>query len=794
MEFDEIKNWNVDIENQITKQWQEQELFKFNKKTKKKIYSIDTPPPYINAPIHIGHATTYCYMDFFARYKRMKGFEVLFPLGLDRNGLPIEIGAEKKYNISAFKLSREEFLKYCEKLLNETSAETQNSFSKLGISFTSYKEGKDIGSVYLTDSDDYRALTQATFISLYKKKLIYEDKRISNWDPALRTTIADSEIDYIDLETTFNDVKWKVKETGEEIVIGTTRPELICACGMVIYNPKDERYKHLKGMTAITPIYGKEVPIQPHPLAQIEKGTGLVMMCSAGDLTDIQFFREMKLTPHIAISIDGTMNEKAGFLKGFKVKEARKQIIETLKEKELIVKQTKITHRTPISERSKAEVEFIEMPEYYLKQLPFKKEIKKMAKKIKFFPNESKKILDDWVDSVSIDWPISRRRFYATEIPFWHAEAKHGKLIAIPKPGRYYRPWKEEVPEDAEVMQERKIRGRAKDFKDLKWIGETRVLDTWMDSSISELYITKYQKDKGFFKKAFPVTLRPQGKEIVRTWLYYTLLRGYLETGKPAFKDVWIHQHIVDSQGRKISKSLGNIIDPQKIITNYGAEAFRLWAAVEGDLAKQDLSCSEEKIRAELKTINKIMNVARFVLLFKKPKKTPKLTKLDQLFIDYVENLSEKIDKFYEEYDFYHPALELRRFLWDIFASNYLEIVKSRAYNEEKKFTNTESDSAKYTLYFLLERFLALIYPIIPQVSSIISNKLGTDLLKSEFPAYSKKTKDSNLVNDIIIFNGKVWKIKKEKGISLRNEITGIEVPKKLKDFEKDLNACHNLV
>ena len=491
-------------------------------------------------------------MDFFARYKRMKGFSVIFPLGLDRNGLPIEMGAEKKYNVSAFKLGREKFLEYCEKLLKETSLESTDSFAKLGISFTSYKQSDEIGAVYLTDSPEYRSLTQSTFIDLYKKGLVYEDARINNWDPKLQTTIADSEIDYRDIPSTFNDVKWKVKETGEEIIIATTRPELICTCGMVIYNPKDERYSHLQGKTAISPIFGKEVPIQEHPLAQIDKGSGLVMMCSAGDLSDIQFFREMNLVPTIAINQNGTMNSHAGLLQGLKVKEARAKIIEELKKEKLLVKQTQITHSTPISERSGAEIEFIEMPEFYLKQLEFKEELRKIANKINFYPAESKKILDTWIDSVSIDWPISRRRFYATPIPLWHSK----DLVAVPNPGKYYQPWKESPPKDAEVFKNGEMIGKIKDFPKETWKGEERIFDTWMDSSISELFMLKYKENPEFFKKAFPATLRPQGKEIVRTWLYYTLLRGYLETKKPCFEDVWIHQHILDEKGRRRCQSL----------------------------------------------------------------------------------------------------------------------------------------------------------------------------------------------------------------------------------------------
>lgn len=793
----EIKNWSVEIEREITSEWKEKDLFYFDKK-KKKIYSIDTPPPYINSPIHMGHAVTYCFMDFFARYRRMKGYEVLFPLGLDKNGLPIEVGAEKKYKISAFEVGREKFLEYCKKLLEEAGEESIDSFAKLGISFNSYKKGKNIGEMYETDSPEYRALTQSTFISLYKKGLIYEDKRINNWDTKLRTTIADSEIVYKEIPSNFNHVKWKVKETNEEITIATTRPELMCSCGMVIFNPNDERYKHLDGKTAIVPLFNYEVPIKAHPLAQIDKGSGIVMMCSAGDLSDIQFFREMNLKPKISINPDGTMNENAKEFAGLKIKEAREKIIEKLKEKNLIVKQENILHRTPISERSGTEVEFIEMSELYLKQIEFKEELKRLTEKIRFYPEISRRLLLDWIDSVSIDWPITRRRFYATPVPLWYAESNGKKYVAVPKEGKYYEPWREKVPEDAEVWFDGKDTGKkVKDFN-FDWYGDERVLDTWMDSSISELFIIKYKEDEEFFKNNFPVSLRPQGKEIVRTWLYYTLLRGYLETKKACFKEVWIHQHILDEKGRKMSKSLGNVIDPQEILKEIGAETLRLWSAFEGDLSKGDVLCSKEKIKSELKTINKILNVSKFILQFEKPKKPKKLTKLDELFIEYIDNLTERADKSYMEYEFQSIAKELRFFLWEIFASHYVEMVKTRAYNQEKNFSEEESNSAKYTLYYLLEKFLFLIYPIIPQVSSLIGKELGIDLLREKWPETEKKQKSNEeimkKIQKLMEFNSFVWKTKKEKMIALNKEISGISVPEELKDFEKDLISCHKLV
>jgi len=784
----DLKNWNTEVESKITKQWQEAELYTFNEKTKKTIYSIDTPPPYINTPIHMGHAVTYCFMDFFARYKRSKGFEVLFPLGLDKNGLPIEMAAEKKYNVSAFKEGRDKFIELCKKMLAETEATSLDSFAKLGISFSSYKNTGKIGSIYETDSPKYRSLTQSTFIELFKSGLIYEDSRINNWDTKLQTTVADAEIDYKDIPSSFNYVKWKVKETGEEITIGTTRPELICTCGMVIYNKDDKRYQHLLGKTAISPIFGKEIPITEHPLAQIDKGSGLVMMCSAGDLSDIQFFREMNLKPVIAIEKDGRMNEHAGLLAGLKIKEARAKIIEEIKKEGLLVKQEQIIHHTPISERSGAEIEFIEMPEFYLKQLDYKDKIEDIANKINFYSPDSKKILDSWLDSISIDWPISRRRFYATPVPLWHSQ--DNKYTAVPSPGEYYEPWKIKPSKDFEVFKKGKYIGKVKDFPKTEWTADVRVLDTWFDSSISELYILDYKSNESFFKRAYPCTLRPQGKEIIRTWLYYTLLRGYLETKKQAFEDVWINYHILDEKGRKMSKSIGNVIDPQEIMKEMGSESLRLWTSFEGDLTRQDFTCSKEKIRAEVKTLNKLLNISKFVSQFKKPSKA-KLTKLDSLFTDYINSLVLEADKSYSVYDFHRPAIKLRHFLWEVFASHYIEIVKNRAYNQENKFSKTDSDSAKYTLYYLLEKLTQLFYPIIPQITSTIANEFSFDL--ETFPKVKLGKSNLKLIEEIMQFNSEVWKNKKDSNISLRNPIKGIKIPKSLSEFKDDLTACHNL-
>jgi valyl-tRNA synthetase len=774
------KRWSKDLEKEIYTSWKEKEVYGFDEDADKPVYSIDTPPPYVNTPVHIGQATTYVLMDMFARYRRMTGYNVLFPLGLDRNGLPIEMAVERRFNIKLKDVPREEFIEKCNIVLEESSLASTESFLRLGIGFNSWKLGTGIGEVYQTDSADYRALTQETFIDMWKKGLIYEAERINNYCPGCGTTIADAEIEYEELPTTFNDIVFKVKETGEEIIIGTTRPELVCTCGMVIFNPMDERYQHLEGMTALSPIYDKEIPIASHPMAEMEKGTGLVMMCSAGDTSDIRFFREMGLNPVIAIDKDGKMNSNAGFLEGLAVAEARERMIEELRGRGLLVSQEKVLHRTPICERSKDAIEFISMPEFYVKQVEFKDEIKKLADKINFYAPSSKQILLNWINSVSIDWPISRRRYYATEIPLWYCKTCGEKIL--PPKGRYYRPWKEAPPLDACPN----CGGR--DFR-----GEERVFDTWFDSSISPLYILKYSRDNEFFNKNSPCTLRPQGKEIVRTWLYYTLLKDYLLTGKCIFRDVWINYHIVDEEGRKMSKSKGNVIDPKDILDRFGAEPFRLWAAIEGNLDKTDFRCSFERIEGAGKTITKLWNIARFVSMFPYDGGEYELTPLDRWILHEANELVKLARDKYETYNFHEPAIRIKHFLWETFASHYVELVKNRAYNSDNSFSREKQLGAVYTLNYCLDVILKLLAPVLPMITDKIYRELrGADIHFLEFPMPEEYESPFSTM-EIEELNKQIWKVKKDRNLSLKDEIKAATLPSKFKVIAGDIAGTHKI-
>jgi valyl-tRNA synthetase len=778
-----VKKFTNEMELAIYEEWRNNNEFAFDENTDKVVYSIDTPPPYINSPVHMGHASTYTIMDFIARFRRMLGQEVLFPLGLDQNGLPIEISAEKKYNVDFTKISREEAIGYCRRLLDATTAESIDSFFKSGIGFSSWKDGENISDIYQTDSPTYRALTQSTFIDLWKKGLIYEDNKVVNWDPKLQTTVADAEIEYEDRPGFFHDIVFKEKESGEEVVIATTRPELLCTCGMVIYHPDDDRYKHLEGKTLVTPYFEKEVPVKAHPIAEIDKGTGIMMMCSYGDLNDIRFFIEQKIKGAVAINGDGTLNENAGDLAGLTIKEGREKIVEAL-EKQGLLKDKKPTsaHRTPISERSGAAIEFIEMKEFYLKQLDYKDKMKEIAKKINIYSPKSRQILLDWIESVSIDWPISRRRYYATEVPMWKCTKCNEYVLA--EKGKYVQPWKDKY--------EGKCKCGSTEFE-----GEERVFDTWFDSSISPLYILGYERNPEFFAKHNVCSLRPQGKEIVRTWLYYTLLKDYLLTGKIIFDDVWIHHHIVDEKGYKFSKRKGNGIDPHDVIKRFGAAPFRLWCALEGNLDKSDFRCSFQRIEGTGKVLDKFWNVSKFVSMFElnKDEKDVELMEMDKWILSEVDALAKDAQEKFMTYDFHNPVVRIMNFIKDEFASNYLEIVKRRAYNndENTKFTDAQRNGAVQTLRNVLATILEITYPVEPAMNYYIYKELfGKEIQKQSWPTSGKEA--SEIVSEELMeFNSAIWKAKKDNGLSLKDGVKSVIAPKSLAKAEKELKAMHGI-
>ncbi len=760
------KNWEARFEKELLDLWTAENLYDLDSASQKKMVAIDTPPPYPTGDWHPGSVAGYALYDMLARSARMAGNSVYFPMCLDNNGIKIERTVEKKYGKNAHDYQRDEFLRLCKEEITGYGKSIIETAKQIGMSC-------DFKNVYTTDSDDYRTLTQATFIDLWKKGLVHEDFRPSNFCPHCKTVIAEAEVEYEELSTTLYYINFKVKETMDNLTIATTRPELLCACQAVLIHPNDERYKRLHGQNLVIPHYNRTVPIIDHAYAKPEFGTGVVMICSFGDLGDVALFRELNLEAIMAIDTDAKMTDKTGKYAGMPVEEARVSLIEDLKKDGLVAKEEKIMHRTPLCEKCKTPVEFIMVKEYYLKQLEFLDDIRKMADQIKFHPPKNKQILINWIDSIKIDWPISRSRFYATEIPIWTCKSCGEKLV--PKGGRYYRPWKEPAPFDKCPKCGKK-----------EFIGETRVFDTWMDSSISNLYVSKYKKDLAFFRKAFPNMVRPQGRDIVRTWLYYTMLKSQLLLKKKAWKHAFIHGMGLDEQGRAMHKSLGNYIDVRPLLGNPGADAFRFWAASETGVG-DDFRMSQERIMGASKFLTKLWNTARFISMFDDKPEPQQIIEADRWILSELGKLIKVCEDGYADYNFFVPANAIRDFVWNIFAPHYLEMVKSRAYEG--------GDSASYTLHTVLRGLLQLLAPICPFITDKIYRELyGKSVHSQEFLKARKEweKKLAKATPALIEFNSRIWKEKKEKSLPLNSEFEA-KIPKKLLLFERDLRAMHKL-
>ena len=765
------KRWDHHLERTIFDRWQRDRLYRFKLPAKGRPFVIDTPPPTTSGRWHIGAVAAYTQIDMIARSQRMRGNHVLFPLGFDRNGINVEIYVEKNSNVKMRDTPREKFIELCSTALDQLEAQIAEIMKSVGLS-------GDYDGRYHTDSESYRKFTQATFIELWKRGLIYEASRPNNYCHECGTTIADAEVEYEDLPSSLTYVRFKVKETGEPLVIATTRPELICSCQLVIVNPTDERYTKLHGLHAVLPVYSREVEIKPHPSAKPDFGTGAVMICSYGDYTDVLLFRELGLVEILAVGADGKLTAAAGPYQGLSMQEGRTSILRDLAAQGLVEKTEHIKHRTPVCSRSNTPIEIIPMKEYYLKQIDFIPKLKQLAKGIDFHPKTSRQILLDWINSIAIDWPISRRRVYSTEIPVWFCK-KCGTPL-VPPPGEYYRPWRDPPPfEKCEVCG----------FNEFE--GEKRTFDTWMDSSVSALYISKYSTDPKFYKRAYPVTIRPQGKDIVRTWLHYSILRCYQLTNRAPFSNAWINGLGMDEQGQAMHKSKGNVVEPEPMLEKYGADSFRFWNASEATLGS-DFRCSEMRIAGAHKFLTKLWNLSRFISSFPCVKSDALMTS-DKWILSELTTLVERSMSGYRDLDFFVPANAIRDFVWETFASHYLEMVKPRAYGQG--FTKSQQKAAWYTLHTVLKTVLLLLAPLIPfmtdQVWRQLYSKKSIHVERFPKPIWSKAY--TKYTGQLLSFNREVWKVKEERNLALRDSLE-MEVPRRLEAFRADLQRMHSLV
>ena len=813
------KRWSIDLEKRIQEEHYSETYnsrYSFNPDSKKEIFVIDTPPPYPSGTWHIGAVAQYSMIDVIARSQRLLGKEVYFPWGVDRNGINIEFTVEKKTGKKMRTFERGNFIDICRDTIEEYTQAMRETACRVGLSCSFENE-------YLTDSPEYRSVSQSIFVDLFKQGNIVEDLRPNIYDPVEGTTIADAEVQRISRSTKLCDVIWKT-EDGENVIITTTRPELICACGIVLVHPEDSRYSHLIGKEIHLPLAvngrSKKVIISSHHSVKMEFGSGVLMVCSFGDQNDVSVFREFGLDPFVAINLKGEMTEISGPLSGLSVIEARKKAIEILEQENKLSSIKDHEQEIPVSERGNNPVEIILLKEWYVKQTHTLERMNELVSEINFIPPRNKQFLDDWMQNISIDWPISRRRWYHTEVPIWYTE--DGSKVVVPPSGVYVQPWRDLPPMDSEVL-DRETKETLGIYEDMKvqlgeLTGEEKVFDTWMDSSNSNLFVSGYGKNQELFERAFPTALRPQGKEIVRTWLYYTLLKSTLLLDKPGFANVWIDGLGMDPWGRKMSKSLGNGIDANSVLecgsggrtgswkikgtdgkqihlkaNKIGSECFRLWKACDAQVG-DDFHINPEEIEAKyFGVLTKIFNVARFASQFEVPSdlnsEPNNLEIEDQWILSEFSQMMTKVEESWSKVDIYNAAQSIKNFSTGVFPSHWLEMTKSRLYDGD--------EAAAWTLHRIVRDVLTSLSPICPFFTHYLSTTLyaNSSVDVREFPdIIASKSDFLNLTNHVIDFNSEVWKLKKDNGISLNTEIPNVKIPKELEILSDSLIRMHRII
>jgi valyl-tRNA synthetase len=769
--------------------WADNNIFKFDENNQEKvIFSIDTPPPTISGKMHLGHAFSFAQQDFIARFKRMQGFNVFYPFGTDDNGLATDKLVQKTKKVSAKHMPRDEYIKICNEYLQEERPKFIQDWKNIGMSC-------DFSISYSTIDDNSRKIAQKTFLDLIQKGLAYRKEAPVIWDTMFQSAIAQAELEDIEKTTFFNDIIFKLDdntiadEKEKELIISTTRPELLGACVALFAHPEDKRYQKYFGKFALSPLYNAKVPIMPDEKADPEKGSGMVMCCTFGDQTDIEWFKKHNLPLKMVITKAGKMNQKSGKYDGLKIEDARKEIIKDLKEANLLTDQKEIKHTVNVGERSGKPVEIINSKQWYIKYLDQKDNFLKSANKLIWHPPHMKHRVDNWIKGLNWDWSIARQRSYGIPIPVWYDNE-----------GKQYFADETQLPVDP--TKDRPLSAP----ENIELTPETDVFDTWFTSASTPFLSTYYLKDKPVYKKLFPMDLRPQGHDIINFWLFYTMAKTNLLHQVNPWKIAAISGWILDPKGNKMSKSKGNVIAPQDVISKFSADAIR-YAAGATKLG-EDIPYQEKEVLTGQKFVNKLWNSFRFAMMFLEDYKHQEIKQenLETFDIYLLSKLNETIKiatTTFNEFSYSKAKKEIENFFWQTFCDNYLEIVKDRLYNPQNR-GEKEKQSAQYTLYTAINAILKLMAPFTPYVTEEIyqlffkKEEKQPSIHQANYPKYNKENTNTSALEvgdrglDII---SEIRKYKSQNNLSMKEEINELTIisEKDLSSIESDLKAVLNV-
>ena len=685
------------------RKWEELGIYHFDwNNHSNPTFSIDTPPPYPSGEFHMGNVLNWTYFDIVARYKRMQGFNVYFPQGWDCHGLQIERRAEKEYVVKKSETPTAEFINLCKEFVDKYINVMKTAIKQLGCS-------NDWTTEYKTMNPDYWRRTQLSFILLFKKGYIYQGTHPVNWCPSCETAIADAEVNYETRQGTLYYIKFSLEKSGY-LTIATTRPELIPACVTVAVNPKDKRYKQYVGKNIQIPTTNRTVKIITDNMVAPELGTGVVMICTYGDKADVKTVAEHKLSRITVLTKDGKMNQNTGKYEGLTIQEAKKAVAEDLEKQGLLIKTASIQQEIGLCDRCDAPIEILETKQWFMKTRKLTDYLEKTADTLEWYPEYMKTRLIDWAKSLDWDWVISRQRVFGTPIPIWYCQ-KCGEIILA-----------EETWPPIDPKQENPKIKKCPKCGCEKFVSEKDVFDTWMDSSITcAVHAGWPDKSEKEWRRLFPADLHASGTDIIRTWAYYLMVRHLALFDETPYKACLINGMVLGSDGRKMSKSLGNYIATPEVFKKYGADTSRQWAAG-GGTTGSDIPFRWSDVEYGWRFLIKLWNASRFAsILLKdyKPREAPKLTLLDRWLLAKMKQATLRITEAFEKCQFNIALEEIRNFAWRDLCDNYLEAAKHRLYKGDV-YGEEKREAAQYTLYTALYRLLQLFAPIAPHITEEI--------------------------------------------------------------------------
>ena len=714
------------IEKEVLDLWKQTDVYKWDSNCpREENYVIDTPPPTVSGSLHIGHAFSYTQTDYMARFKRMSGKNVFYPIGFDDNGLPSERLVEKQLKVRASDYSREEFVKLCHDVVHDAEDGFRDLFVRLGISY-------DWDLEYTTISPHAWRMSQMSLLDLFEKGHLYRQPQPTLWDPVDRTAIAQAEVVDQEHQGTLYDIPFELAD-GSKIVIATTRPELLIACVAVMYNPEDPRAASLAGQKAFTALVGAEVPLIADEAVDMEKGTGLVMCCTFGDPTDIEWWRTHNLPLRNVVAKDGTLRNMesigtpewpvrdtatakaaADALTGQHVRKARKLVLDMLRAEDLIAGETSVHQMIPSAERSKSPLEILVTEQWMIRLLDKKEQLIEQGRKITWHPAFMRQRYEDWVQNLKWDWCISRQRYFGVPVPFWYSKrpGEEGKILSAHK---------DDLPVNPLVDAPRGYR-----LDEVE--PDVDVLDTWATSSVSP-QISSYGINEEFVldtdrhSRVFPADLRSQSHEIIRTWLFYTVAKSLMHADVLPFDQAAISGWCLAEGGGKMSKSAGNIIDPNKILDQSGSDVLRYWSA-SGRLGN-DTAFSPDLLKIGKRLVTKLWNASRLSAGHLEAHTVRSATAaeavakgeitdtFDLWILSRARAAIEEVTQHFENYSYTSAIEAAERFFWSDYTNNYLELCKGRLYGDVSTGSGNTTGVLD-TLYFVHEAVLKLFAPFLP--------------------------------------------------------------------------------